>query len=123
MLERSTHETVPGRGGTVLVVTSGHHVLRAALFAREAGADAQVVGAPTARCFVPSAFLRELAATFLDRGRLHALLLAPLLLAPLPVTVSQRVQPVDALPRTATGRTQRHLLREPFWRSHDRQVG
>lgn len=35
----------------------------------------------------------------------------------------QRVEFVDALPRTATGKTQKYLLREPFWRGHDRQVG
>lgn len=77
-----------GRGGTVLVVTSGYHVLRAALFAREAGSDAQVVGAPTARYFVPSAFLREFAAIFLAHRRLHALLLVPLLVLTVVVVVA-----------------------------------
>ena len=35
----------------------------------------------------------------------------------------KRVEFVDALPRTATGKTQKYLLREPFWRGHGRQVG
>lgn len=78
-----------GRAGTVLVVTSSYHVLRAAVFAREAGSDAQVIGAPTARWFVPSAFLREFAAVLTAHRRLHVLLLAPLLLLTVAVTVSE----------------------------------
>lgn len=35
----------------------------------------------------------------------------------------KRVEIVDALPRTATGKTQKFLLREPYWRGRDRQVG
>lgn len=82
-----------GRAGTVLVVTSSHHVLRATVFARESGSDAQVVGAPTARWFVPSAFLREFAAVFAAHRRLHVLLLAPLLAVTVVVTLSQVTGP------------------------------
>ena len=34
----------------------------------------------------------------------------------------KRVDFVDALPRTATGKLQKFKLREPFWRDHERQV-
>ena len=34
----------------------------------------------------------------------------------------KRVDFVDALPRTATGKLQKFKLREPFWKGHDRQV-
>lgn len=34
----------------------------------------------------------------------------------------KRVEFVDALPRTATGKTQKFTLREPFWRGRDRQI-
>ena len=36
-----------------------HAVLRAALLSRKLGINAEVVGSPTARYFLPSAFLRE----------------------------------------------------------------
>ncbi len=51
-----------GASGRTLVVTNDYHVMRAAMLARDTGGDAQVVGAPTARYYVPSAFLREFAA-------------------------------------------------------------
>ena len=35
----------------------------------------------------------------------------------------KRVKLVDVLPRTATGKVQKYLLREPFWRGRERQVG
>jgi acyl-CoA synthetase (AMP-forming)/AMP-acid ligase II len=34
----------------------------------------------------------------------------------------KRVDFVDALPRTATGKLQKFKLREPFWKAHERQV-
>ena len=34
----------------------------------------------------------------------------------------KRVEFLDALPRTATGKIQKFKLREPFWKGHDRQV-
>lgn len=48
-----------------LVVTNNFHVLRAALVARETGVRGQVIGAPTAAYFWPSATIREFAAIFL----------------------------------------------------------
>lgn len=66
-----------GRPGPVLAVTSSYHVLRAAVLAREVGSDTQVVGAPTARYYVPSAFLREFVAVVVEHLRLHLLLVVP----------------------------------------------
>jgi acyl-CoA synthetase (AMP-forming)/AMP-acid ligase II len=34
----------------------------------------------------------------------------------------KRIEFVDTLPRTATGKLQKFKLREPFWQGHDRQV-
>lgn len=48
-----------GRGGRVVVVTNDYHAFRAAIITRELGLTAQVVGAPTASYFLPSAILRE----------------------------------------------------------------
>jgi uncharacterized SAM-binding protein YcdF (DUF218 family) len=72
---RVQHEA--GRDGPALAVTNDYHVLRAAILAREVGSDTQVVGAPTARYYVPSAFLREFVAVVVEHKRLHLLLVAP----------------------------------------------
>jgi uncharacterized SAM-binding protein YcdF (DUF218 family) len=60
-------EVAAGRleGRRCIVVTNNYHVFRAALMAHQAGVDGQVVGAPTAAYFWPSATLREFAAVFL----------------------------------------------------------
>ncbi|MFD7664230.1 YdcF family protein [Streptomyces sp. NPDC059788] len=55
---------VPGH--RCVIVTNNYHVLRAAILARRAGVDGQVVGAPTAAYFWPSATIREFAAVFLS---------------------------------------------------------
>ena len=52
-------EQRPDRRGQLLVVTNGYHVPRTALLSRRLDIDADVVGAATARYFVPSAFIRE----------------------------------------------------------------
>ncbi|MFE5792758.1 YdcF family protein [Streptomyces sp. NPDC056503] len=54
----------PGAG--CVIVTNDFHALRAALLARKAGVDGQVVGSPTAAYFWPSATIREFAAVFLE---------------------------------------------------------
>ena len=66
-----------GRPGPALAVTNNYHVLRAAILARELGSDTQVVGSPTARYYVPSAFLREFVAVVVEHRRLHLLLVLP----------------------------------------------
>jgi uncharacterized SAM-binding protein YcdF (DUF218 family) len=53
-------------GHRCVVVTSNYHVLRAALFARRAGVNGQVLGSPTARYFWPNAFLREFVAVLAE---------------------------------------------------------
>jgi len=51
-------------GYRCVVVTSNFHVFRAAMTARRAGVNGQVVGSPTAAYFWPSATIREFAAVF-----------------------------------------------------------
>ncbi len=65
------------RPGPLLVATNNYHVLRAALLARRLKLDAEVVGARTARYYVPSAFLREFAAILKGHLILHTVLFAP----------------------------------------------
>lgn len=48
-----------GLGSELVVATNDFHAFRAAIIAGELGVRAQVVGAPTARYFFPSAVLRE----------------------------------------------------------------
>lgn len=69
-----------GRPGPLLLVTSDYHVLRTASLARKLGVDAQVVGARTARYYVPSAFLREFAALLVANRWVSVIALAPLLM-------------------------------------------
>lgn len=53
-----------GENASVVFVTSNYHVFRTALIARNVGIDAQGVGSPTARYYLPSAIIRELIAIF-----------------------------------------------------------
>ncbi|MFJ3926625.1 YdcF family protein [Streptomyces sp. NPDC090022] len=55
-------EAVPGY--RCVVVTNNFHAFRAAMMARKAGVDGQVLGSPTARYFWPSATIREFVAVF-----------------------------------------------------------
>lgn len=66
-------------GGRMLVVTNDYHVFRTALLARRLGTGAHVVGAPTARYYVPSAYLREFVAVVREHWRLHAVVAAIIL--------------------------------------------
>lgn len=66
-----------GREGALIAVTNNYHVLRAALLARRQKIDAEVVGAPTARYYAPSAFLREFVAILVEHKWLHAVLCLP----------------------------------------------
>ncbi|WP_235515394.1 YdcF family protein [Curtobacterium sp. Leaf183] len=65
-----------GVTGTVVVATSNYHVMRAAMLARSLGSSAEVVGARTARYYVPSAFLREFVAVVAAHRVAHAVALA-----------------------------------------------
>ena len=66
-----------GRSGALVAVTNNYHVLRAALLARSLKLDAEVVGAPTARYYLPSAFLREFVAVLVEHKWLHLFLCIP----------------------------------------------
>ncbi len=58
-------------GADLVVVTNDFHAFRAAIIARELGLRAQVVGAPTARYFFPSAVLREFVGVLARSPRWH----------------------------------------------------
>lgn len=77
-----------GRSSSLLVVTNNYHALRAALLARKLGIDAVVVGSPTARYFLPSAFLREFAAILLEHKKLHAFMCLPFVALTATLTVA-----------------------------------
>lgn len=68
-----------GVDGTVLVVTSNYHVLRAALLARRIGSGAQVLGAPTPGHRLPGSVLREVAAVVVAHPVLHGVVLVVVL--------------------------------------------
>lgn len=67
------------RDGPMLVVTNNYHVLRAASLARTLELDAQVVGAPTAPYYVPSAFLREFVAVLVEHRWVNLVAFSPFL--------------------------------------------
>ncbi|SEF38208.1 Uncharacterized SAM-binding protein YcdF, DUF218 family [Amycolatopsis pretoriensis] len=64
-----------------VVVTNNFHVLRAALLARKVKVNGQVIGAPTAWYFWPSATLREFAAIVVDHRVLNGTVGAAIVLA------------------------------------------
>ncbi|MCG8914550.1 YdcF family protein [Actinokineospora sp. PR83] len=64
--------TEHGRGGAVVAVTNNYHVFRTAVLSRRLGLPLDVVGAPTANYFVPSAFLREFVALLAQYRRTNA---------------------------------------------------
>ncbi|WP_328943939.1 YdcF family protein [Streptomyces sp. NBC_00250] len=53
-------------GSSCVIVTNNFHAFRAAITARRAGVNGQVVGSPTAAYFWPSATIREFVAVFLQ---------------------------------------------------------
>lgn len=53
-------------GYRCVVVTNNFHAFRAAMMARKAGVNGQVLGSPTAAYFWPSATIREFAAVFME---------------------------------------------------------
>lgn len=66
-----------GHSGPLVAVTNNYHVLRAALLARRLKLDAEVIGSPTAKYYLPSAFLREFAAILVEHKWLHLILCLP----------------------------------------------
>lgn len=81
-------QVAASRPGPVLVVTNNYHVLRAAVLARRIGTDAQVVGAPTAPYYIPSAFLREFVAILVEQRRVHLAFALPIVILTVPVVVA-----------------------------------
>lgn len=62
-----------GIGPDIIVVTSDYHAFRAGIIAKELGMKAQVVGAPTAHYYFPSAVIREYVGVLARSKWLHAL--------------------------------------------------
>ncbi|MFJ6674956.1 ElyC/SanA/YdcF family protein [Actinosynnema sp. NPDC091369] len=61
-----------GWTGRAVAVTNNFHVFRAAVLARRLRLRMQIIGAPTAWYFLPSAFLREFAALLAQNPVVHA---------------------------------------------------
>ncbi|KJK42774.1 hypothetical protein UK23_35765 [Lentzea aerocolonigenes] len=72
---RYSKELLASRGhtGRVVAVTNNYHVFRTAVLSRKQGLRLQVIGAPTAWYFVPSAFLREFVALLVRNPVVHTL--------------------------------------------------
>ncbi|MEV6711133.1 YdcF family protein [Lentzea sp. NPDC051208] len=75
-----------GLNGRVVAVTNNYHVFRTAVLSRKQGLRLQVIGAPTAWYFVPSAFLREFVALLVRNPVVHGLACALLMAGGLALT-------------------------------------
>ena len=75
-----------GLNGRVVAVTNNYHVFRTAVLSRNQGLRLQVIGAPTAWYFVPSAFLREFVALLVRNPVVHGLACAVLMAGGLVLT-------------------------------------
>ncbi|MFI6572774.1 YdcF family protein [Nocardia fluminea] len=76
-----------GIDSRILLVTSNFHVLRTALLARSVGIDAQAVGAPTARYYLPSAVLREYVGILVEHKVINAVICGLLVAAPFALAI------------------------------------
>ncbi|WP_026421231.1 YdcF family protein [Actinokineospora inagensis] len=72
-----------GHDGTTVAVTNHYHVFRTAVLSRRLKLPLRVVGAKAASYFVPSAFLREFVALFVQYRRANAVIVLVLAVAPL----------------------------------------
>jgi uncharacterized SAM-binding protein YcdF (DUF218 family) len=70
-------------GYRCLLVTNNFHAFRTALIAREVHVNGQVVGAPTAWYYLPSATIREFVGILRDHWLVNVLLIGALLVAAL----------------------------------------
>jgi uncharacterized SAM-binding protein YcdF (DUF218 family) len=75
-----------GHIGRVVAVTNNYHVFRTAVLSHKQGLRLQVIGAPTAWYFVPSAFLREFVALLVRNPVVHGLACALLMAGGLALT-------------------------------------
>ncbi|WP_405739606.1 YdcF family protein [Streptomyces sp. NBC_01525] len=78
---RFSHEimTAGKSGYRCVVVTNNFHAFRAAMTARQAGVEGQVLGSPTAKYFWPSATLREFVAVFWEHKAVNLSVCAALI--------------------------------------------
>lgn len=86
---RYSMEVIAGAGktGRAVAVTNNYHVFRTAVFARRLGLPVNVLGAPTALYFLPSAFLREFAALLVHYRRINLFTCGVLIALPLVLTL------------------------------------
>ncbi|MET3983221.1 uncharacterized SAM-binding protein YcdF (DUF218 family) [Streptomyces sp. PvR034] len=77
--ERIMAETVPGY--RCVVVTNNFHAFRAAMMARKARVNGQVLGSPTAAYFWPSATIREFVAVFMEHKLVNLVICGALVAA------------------------------------------
>ncbi|WP_225419178.1 YdcF family protein [Lacticaseibacillus songhuajiangensis] len=70
---RIINDLVPDGQYRAQFCTNNYHLFRAGLFAKEAGLNANGMGAHTAFYFLPNATIREFAAVFLMNKRRHAI--------------------------------------------------
>jgi uncharacterized SAM-binding protein YcdF (DUF218 family) len=95
IMEAITPAGSPSAAGqaSCVIVTSGYHVLRAAIIARGAGLRGQVTGARTAGYYWPSAMLREFGAVFLRYRVVNLGICAILAFVPVALAVVGRLRP------------------------------
>ncbi|MFD7031796.1 YdcF family protein [Streptomyces sp. NPDC059917] len=77
--ERIMSESVPGY--RCVVVTNNFHAFRAAMMARKARVNGQVLGSPTAAYFWPSATIREFVAVFMEHKLVNLIICGALVAA------------------------------------------
>lgn len=82
-----SRKLLPDTNAPVTVVTSSYHVFRAALLTRELGLLARVVGARTARYYLPSAIIREFAAIMRDHLKVHVIAIVGIIALAIAFTV------------------------------------
>ncbi|MFD7626056.1 YdcF family protein [Streptomyces sp. NPDC059851] len=78
---RAVMEEETGPDYRCVVVTNNFHAFRAAMTARKAGVNGQVVGSPTARYFWPSATLREFVAVFWEHRLVNLVICGAIVVA------------------------------------------
>jgi uncharacterized SAM-binding protein YcdF (DUF218 family) len=95
---RYSKELLAERGltGQVVAVTNNYHVFRAAVLSRKLRLRLQVIGAPTAWYFVPSAFLREFVALLARNPLVHGLACLLLLTAGLALATQSDVAEISS---------------------------
>lgn len=107
-----------------MVITGGENVYPAeieeVLHTHEAVDDAAVVGIPDPKWGEALlAFVVTKAGASVEGQELEAFLRQKLASFKVP----RRYEFVDSFPRNATGKVLKRVMREPYWREHERNVG